>query len=198
MALAGCKSSASGELQLNTGADGHEVSDFDKPLEAPPVEVKPPTEGFSVEQYALLGARHDLSYAGEPTASCRCLAVSLHDQPRHPNFTWAVSPPKVQPTTQWVIALSSSNVECEGAPAEALGASYQGYEVRGDDVVVFVEPLGEGRPLTQGAVIPKPLGKGRVFIEASGSVYGKPLSGSGKLCRVNTGPATRGPLSASR
>ncbi len=183
--LGGCQASASGSVQLNTGDDEAEVQDFDKPLEAPPIEVKPPTEEFRVQEYALLGARHDLRYAGDATARCQCLAVSLHDRAQHPHFAWDLTPPRLQPTTQSVIALSSSKVACDAPSSDTLGASYQGYEVRGDDVIVFVEPLAEGRPMTQGAIIPKPLGRGNVFIQASGGVYGMPLSGGGSLCKVD-------------
>lgn len=179
----GCQASVQANVGVATKAEVLEIHDFDKPLEGPPVKITSGGE-FELEQYALLGARHDLSYAGPAEASCQCLAVSLHDQSGHSSFAWEAAAPRLQPATQWVIALSSSDIQCDKAPEGSLGASYQGYQVSGDNVIVLVEPLAEGRPLTNGAVIPKPLGGGAVYIQASGSVYGKPLSGRGRRCKV--------------
>jgi hypothetical protein len=51
-------------------------------------------------------------------------------------------------------------------------------------VVVSVEALGEGRPPTSGAIIPRPQGTGSVLIEPAGAVYGKPLDGKSKRCKL--------------
>jgi hypothetical protein len=183
-AAVGCKASVQAEAKVGTDSNGAPLEDFDRPLEAPPLRVEPVSDSFSVEEYALLGARHDLNYAGPAEPICRCLAVSLQDRPTHASFQWQLATPRLEPTTQWVIAFTSNDVQCQDAPEGTLGASYQGYEVDGDDVVVHVEALGEGRPMTSGAVIPKPHPGGSVFVESAGAVYGKPLNGRGKRCQI--------------
>jgi len=179
-----CQASVQAEAKVSTEADGKQVAEFDRPLEAPPVNAEAAPDDFSVEEYALLGARHDLSYAGPSEPACRCLAVTLQDQATHQSLRWQMATPRLEPATQWVIALSSNEVECPSPPEGTLGASYQGYEVSGNDVVVYVEALGEGRPMTSGAVIPKPHAGGSVYVESAGSVYGKPLSGRGQRCKI--------------
>jgi len=159
------------------------VIDADRPLEAPPLPPIPPAAPG--EERALLGARHDLAYAGPPSDVCRCLAVRVEESADAPALHWAVAPPQLD-SSQWIVALSSQGVRCEGAPKGSPGASYQGYETSGSDVIVFVEALGEGRPLTSGGIIPRPAAGGSVFIEAVGSVYGKPLQGEQARCKVPT------------
>ena len=103
--------------------------------------------------------------------------------------------PRLDPNTQWVLAFSSSGVNCDAPPAGTLGASYQGYAVEGNDVVVYVEALGEGRPMTSGAIIPRPIGNGSVLIEPAGAIYGKPLEGKAKRCKIAA--ASAAPASAA-
>ena len=189
LGLCACKASVQAEGKLATDKEGQPVRDFDRPLEAPPVKTEPVSDGFSVEEYALLGARHDLNYTGPKQETCKCLAVSLQDRATHPTFQWELTTPRLEPTTQWIIALSSNEVPCDEPPAGTLGASYNGYSVDGNDVVVYVEALGEGRPMTSGAIIPRPLGDGSVFVESTGAVYGKPLDAKGtgakaKRCKI--------------
>ena len=50
----------------------------------------------------------------------------------------------------------------------------------------------EGRPLTSGAIIPRPLANGSVLIEPAGAVYGKPLEGKNKRCKL-TAPSSAAP-----
>ena len=190
LVLSACQASVQGDASLKTGKDPDApVREFDRPLEAPPVKVEPVADNFSVEEYALLGARHDLSYAGSTQASCQCLAVTLSDRVDVPSFQWELGAPRLEPTTQWVIAFSSNGVTCDATPPGTLGASYQGYGIEGNDVIVFVEALGEGRPMTSGAIIPRPQGGGFVYIEPAGSIYGKPLEGKGKRCKLAGPPA---------
>jgi hypothetical protein len=110
-------------------------------------------------------------------------------------MAWQTQPPSIDPETQLVIALSSAGLSCPGAPADSLGASYWGYRRRGDDVIVVVEAARSGRPITMGAIIPKPFGSGQVYVEPSspGLVYGKPLSGAGSCKLGNPGPARSAP-----
>jgi hypothetical protein len=195
LAFCACHSSVPSDAKTASNADADQIKEFDRPLEAPAVKPEAPASDFKVEEYALLGARHDLTYSGPKQATCQCLAVALSDKVSDPAFQWAMTAPRLEPTTQWVIAFSSNGVPCDAAPQGTLGASYQGYSVEGSDVVVYVEALADGRPMTNGAIIPRPLGTGSVFIEPAGAIYGRPLDGRGKRCRLKA-PDTAPPSAA--
>ena len=139
----------------------------------------------------LLGARHDLKLRpGSATASCECLAVALGGA-RSGGMVWSAVPPELDDGTQLTIALSSDGQTCKAEPKQSLGASYWGYRLRGNDVVVLVEAARGGRPLTAGAVIPKPVGPGQVYVAPASKKlpYGRPLEGKG-LCKIgNPGQA---------
>jgi hypothetical protein len=184
LAFCGCQASVQADLKSGGKAGDPELKDFDRPLEASARQEEPISDEGGGADYALLGARHDLSYAGPQQASCKCLAVAVYDQPSLAALQWDLGAPRLDPTSQWIVALSSNQVACDAAPAGTLGASYQGYVVEGNDVVVYVEALGDGRPMTNGAIIPRPLAGGSVLVEAAGSVYGKPLDGKGKRCKL--------------
>lgn len=124
----------------------------------------------------LLGARHDLSLAAGSAAKCQCLAA-VAGLPTAKGLVWRGEPAKIDAQTQLAFALRSHGVSC-GEPAP--GATYMGYEKRDPDVVITVEPVVDGHPVTLGAIIPKPQSGGKVIIQGSGKVpYGKPLSGTG-------------------
>ncbi len=181
-----CQASVQADARVSGNGDesGEPLKSFDQPLEsgasAPPVE-----NDFVATEYALLGARHDLGYAGPKTASCACLAVALRDHAKDAAFVWELEEPRLEPSSQWIIALSSNEVPCDSPPSGTLGASYQGYVTEGNDVVVYVEALGEGRPMTNGAIIPRPKPTGSILIEPTNGVYGKPLDGKGKRCKLS-------------
>jgi hypothetical protein len=133
----------------------------------------------------LLGARHDLKLRpGQVTASCECLAVGLGGS-HNSAMLWSAAPPDIDETTQLSIALSSEGQACQGEPKKSLGASYWGYRLSGNDVVVLVEAGKKGRPLTTGAIIPKPVGSGQVYVAPAFKKlpYGRALQGKG-LCKV--------------
>jgi hypothetical protein len=179
----GCQASTATEAKM-AAAPQEPLLVADGPLEVPPLPpIAPAAAG---EERPLLGARHDLAYAGPPSDVCRCLAVRVEESADAPALHWAVAAPHIDSSSQWIVALSSQGVRCEGAPKGSPGASYQGYETSGNDVIVFVEALTEGRPLTSGGIIPKPAAGGSVFVEAVGSVYGKPLQGEQTRCKVPT------------
>jgi len=177
----GCK----GSVQADARVGGkEEIASYDRPLEGPQKTSQAPEHDITHPEYALLGARHDLNYAGPKSAACTCLAVALRDQPGDAAFQWELEAPRLEPNTQWIIALSSNEVPCDAPPGGTLGASYQGYGTEGNDVVVYVEALGEGRPMTNGAIIPRPKPTGSVFVESTNAVYGKPLDGKNKRCKL--------------
>jgi hypothetical protein len=133
----------------------------------------------------LLGARHDLKLrSGKGTASCQCLSVALGGS-RNGGMAWSAVPPDIDETTQLSIALSSDGQACKDEPKKSLGASYWGYRLSGNDVVVLVESARGGRPLTSGAIIPKPVGSGQVYVGPAFRKlpYGRPLQGKG-LCKI--------------
>jgi hypothetical protein len=133
----------------------------------------------------LLGARHDLQLRpGKGTASCECLSVALGGS-RNSGMAWSAVPPDIDETTQLSIALSSEGQACKDEPKKSLGASYWGYRLSGNDVIVLVEAARGGRPLTSGAIIPKPVGSGQVYVAPASKKlpYGRPLEGKG-LCKI--------------
>lgn len=144
----------------------------------------------------LLGARHDLRLRpGKGTASCECLSVALGGA-RSSGMVWGAVPPELDDGTQLSIALSSDGQTCKGEPEKSLGASYWGYRLKGNDVVVLVEAARGGRPLTAGAVIPKPVGQGQVYVAPASKKlpYGRPLDGKG-LCKIgNPGQVRTAPF----
>jgi hypothetical protein len=145
----------------------------------------------------LLGARHDLKLkAGKATANCQCLAVAL-GAAQSAGMEWTATAPELDDTTQLSIALSSEGVDCKGEPKGSLGASYWGYRISGNDVIVLVESARGGRPLTTGAIIPRPVGPGRVLIAPASKnlPYGRAPDGQG-LCKIgNPGKVRTGTFS---
>lgn len=145
----------------------------------------------------LLGARHDLKlHSGKGTAACECLSVALGGA-RNSGMAWSAVPPELDESTQLSLALSSDGQACKGEPKQSLGASYWGYRISGNDVVVLVEAARGGRPLTGGAVIPKPVGPGQVYVAPASKKlpYGRPLEGKG-LCKIgNPGQVRNAPFS---
>ena len=181
----GCQGSVQADAKVSGKATPDDsIASYDRPLEGPQQASGPIESDFTHGEYALLGARHDLNYAGPKTPACACLAVALRDQPGDGAFQWDIEPPRLDTNTQWIVALSSNDVPCDAPPSGTLGASYQGYVTEGNDVIVFVEALGEGRPMTRGAIIPRPKPSGSVFVEPTNAVYGKPLDGKGKRCKL--------------
>jgi hypothetical protein len=142
----------------------------------------------------LLGARHDLRLRpGKGTVSCQCLAVAL-GSPGSSSMMWSSTPPNVDDSTQLTIALSSEGTACKDEPKGSLGASYWGYKISGNDVIVLVESARGGHPLTSGAVIPRPVGTGQVYVSPATKKlpYGRALDGAG-ACKVgNPGQSRAG------
>lgn len=138
----------------------------------------------------LLGARHNVSLRStESAVACRCVSVLLGPASM-PQLAWKGEPPRIKPETQLVIALAPTS-DCPSPPAGADGASYWGYRIQGNDVVVLLEPLVPGPPRTIAAVIPKPPAEGQVYVApvTSGFPYGLPLDGNGTRCALgNPGP----------
>jgi hypothetical protein len=181
-----CKASV--DANFHAGAQAEET-DFDDPVGSSRPAAQPASgEDDGSGEQALLGARQDLALAGDSLQpSCSCLAV-VAGFPSNPSFFWTSIVPAINADTQLVVAFSSEGIACPGQAPGALGASYWGYHVVNDDVVVVVERAGVGRPVTSGAIIPKPGSSGAVYVEPVDAKvpYGRPLDGQGKRCRVPT------------
>lgn len=133
---------------------------------------------------ALLGARHDLLLSSGATETCKCLATVLGTSST-PGFVWTGERPTLDASRQLVVALASDGIAC---PESTAGASYMGYAVKGGDVIVHVEAAVEGRPITYGAIIPRPAQGGQVYIEPVGKIpHGKGLDGQPR-CALGAGP----------
>ncbi|HEY3494519.1 MAG TPA: hypothetical protein VGK73_07530 [Polyangiaceae bacterium] len=205
LTVLGCRASAHGDANASLNATpelGYEGGEGDPDLEAqlradratqgalPPAAAATPAEKVAVGK-PLLGARHDLTLVLErATGQCSCLKVGL-GQANRDAFRWKATTPALDNDTQLVVALSSEGSGCQD-PKGSLGASYWGYRRRGDDIVVYVENAVKGRPLTAGAIIPKPLGEGQVFLAPAekGVPYGKASDGKGN-CKLGNPGARR-------
>jgi hypothetical protein len=178
-----CKASVSAEVGTQDKAD---AIDIDEPID-------PSAAGRSGDEfdeqppdYDLLGARHDLTLSGDtPEPTCSCLAVAL-GHPSQPSFFWQSVPANINPDAQLVIAFTSDGIACTNQDKDSLGASYWGYKRAGEDIVVVVENARFGRPITTGAIIPRPRGAGRVYVAPLDQrvPYARPLGGSGSRCEV--------------
>lgn len=194
----GCKASVSADVKASASAHG----DFDQQTEEDAVEepadetsaAAPDKDQATLQPaLALLGARHDVVLAKPGPPSCRCLSVSL-GQPADPAFKWESKPPLINPSTQLVFAMASDKAACAEADKSGLGASYRGYVRDGNNVVILIENGYYKRPITLGAIIPRPEADGQVIVQAAFKhvPYGRPLQGEGARCAVPT-PAAPAP-----
>lgn len=166
VAASSCKASIEGEAKL--GVDQNAPTDEEM---GGPLSATSPGEPTRAAEYAgdgarpaLLGARPDLRLVpGKQSTSCRCLGVAA-GSPGDPAFSWEAEVPSIDPATEVVIAFSSSGTGCTDEPKDSLGASYWGYQTSGRDVVVVVEHARAGRPITTGAILPRPGQGGRVYV----------------------------------
>jgi hypothetical protein len=177
-AVSACQGSVEG--QVNTG--GEETADFNKPLDSQLTAQQVTTDSQGL---ALLGARQDLSFRGPATATCKCLVVAT-GQPGDPKFQWNGAKPVIAADSQLVLALSSAGIDCPEAGANAPGASYWGYQIVGNDVVVVVEAASPKYPLAAGGIIPRPKSGGQVYVKPVDKAlpYGKAANGTGDRCQV--------------
>lgn len=161
------------------------------------VHREPPqsVSGSSGLRLALLGARHDLRLSNSADETCRCLAVHAGDA-SDPMFIWEANAPQVDPDAHLVVAFADDTQACGGS-----GAAYRGYQTNAGDVVVLIEAAVPGRPALSGAIIPRPRGEGRLWIQPTPATlpYGQPLQGTAERCAVpfDGSISFDGPLRAS-
>jgi len=140
------------------------------------------------EPYALFGARHDFEVTDASSAvACACVSALL-GPPSSGKLKWQGEQPHTKPEAQLVVALVPNDAGCTSGSG---GASYWGYRVEGNDVVVLLEEWKAGRPRTLGAIVPKPPPSGQVYLApvAAKLPFGKAAAGGGARCGVgNPGP----------
>jgi hypothetical protein len=135
---------------------------------------------------APFGVRHDLMLANTPhDAKCSCLGVEVGAGSDKARFFWLGSPADTGHDSL-AIAIGARGVPCPGGPPDDLHRrpSISAVDQEGEDVTIEVEDLPEGRPLATGAIIPKPSGKGAVYVRArhGNARYGHGPGGG--RCRV--------------
>ncbi|MFT3773319.1 MAG: hypothetical protein QM820_48690 [Minicystis sp.] len=148
--------------------------------------LNPQVDPLDDRRQALLGVRHDLMLSNAPhEARCNCLAVEVGPTKDQSKFFWLGSPPDAGPDAV-ALAIGARGVACPGGDPDdrRRRPSISAVDVDGDDVIIEVESLPEGRPLASGAIIPKPGPKGGVYIRPhkNNGVYGR-APGSAR-CRV--------------
>jgi hypothetical protein len=138
----------------------------------------------STSQAGLIGVRHDLMLSeGAHPARCNCLAVEVGPA-SDPRFFWTAGAPTVG-ANAITVALGARGVTCAGGEADdKRRPSISAVDQIGDDVIVEVEDLPQGRPLASGAVIPKPGPNGNVYVRPRNAkvIYAKDAPGG--RCKV--------------
>jgi hypothetical protein len=130
--------------------------------------------------YEPRSVRHDLTMQPQAPADARCGCIDVvAGQPGQTKFTWAGDRPPISPNDM-VIALRPQS--CQGAAA-GRRPSIKAVDKRGNDVVVVVEELVVDRPQQLGAIIPRPVSAGELYVApAAAGPYGR--GSQGGACRV--------------
>jgi len=199
----GCHASVQADANASTSGEADAALDAEVQKEraaAAPEGTKPDkapeSESATEQKRTLLGARSDLTLTpAQVPGQCSCLRVAL-GPPNLGAFRWTAEAPVVDEQTQLVLALTSEGSGCTD-PKGSVGASYWGYRRSGDNVVVYVENGVKGRPVAAGAIIPKPVGQGQVFVAPAtkGVIYGKAADGKGNCKIGNPGTPRTIPVS---
>lgn len=183
---------ASLKTSVRTGADAQVDVDTPEPGEEPSAAPRgassalagPDTESSSMAEFALLGARHDVSLKSEQPTTCRCLAAAA-GAANDPRFAWEGLTPMLDLDSQLVVAFSTDHQGCDAEGSKA-SASYKGYTKAGSDVIVMVEEAHPGRPSITAAVVPRPLEGGRLLIRPAPATlpFGQSRDSSESLCEI--------------
>lgn len=150
--------------------------------------------GASAGPKTWFGVRLDLSMkTGTPrTPACGCLAVET-GMPGKQAFSWDGQIPEIGPDA-FVVAVSARGVECPAEPDESKRrASISAVERDGDDVIVEIENLPEGRPLALGAIIPRPGPNGVLLFQPRDSKVRWVPQGAANRCRIKVPTASAQP-----
>ena len=198
LAAMSCQASVNADVKTHAHADAEEgpedAPDLDKPLSAKSLAA-PATSAAAAgpEATTLLGARHDMALVVQhANAACTCLKAAIGSA-GSAAFQWQAGAPHLNDDTQLAMALSSESMPCDKEPKGSSGASYWGYRISGNDVIIFVEGARAGRPRTGAAIIPKPVADGQVYIAPAKKKlpYGRSLDGKDARCKVGNVPTKR-------
>ncbi len=187
------KASGTAHAKADSEVGPEDAPDFNKPSTAKALATPAGSAPNFSGEVTLLGARHDMSLVIEhANAACACLKVAIGSAPSAA-FQWQGPVPTLNNDMQLALALSSESMSCSGEPKGSSGASYWGYRISGNDVIVFVEGARAGRPRTGAAIIPKPVGDGQVFVAPAKSKmpYGRSLDGNSERCKIGNVPTKR-------
>jgi hypothetical protein len=195
----GCASvSADARMDAELNGRGQAIETDAKPKDQPADRDRPLTQTETdrarvasldtqpvSEPVALFGARHDFKVSdGTGAVSCKCVAALL-GPPSSGKLIWQSEMPRTKPETQLMIALVPQQGDC----GEHGIASYWGYRIEGNDVVVLVEDWKAGRPQTLGAIIPRPPANGQVYLAATSQKLPFGAVDGGARCPLgNPGP----------
>lgn len=133
------------------------------------------------------GVRHDLSMSASAprTPACGCLAVEV-GMPGKQAFQWDGEVPVIGADAV-VVAVSARGVACQAEADESKRrASISAVDRDGDDVLIEIEDLPEGRPLALGAIVPKPGAKGGLYIVPRNKNVRWVPQGAEKRCPVKS------------
>lgn len=195
----GCQASVSASASANQrskadaedGPEDHRP-DFDKPISADALASKPPP-AIALADTALLGARHDMTLVSEhANAACACLKAGIGSA-QSAAFQWQGPVPHLNDDIQLAFAMTSESMTCKDEPKGSSGASYWGYRISGNDVIIFIEGVRSGRPRTTAAIIPKPVGEGKVYVAPAKPKfpYGRSLDGKSERCEIGNAAIKR-------
>ncbi|MEO8902592.1 MAG: hypothetical protein ABI488_11390 [Polyangiaceae bacterium] len=193
----GCQASVSASANQHTKAESENgpednKPDFNKPMSADALATKPPP-AIAFADTALLGARHDMTLVSErANAACSCLKAGIGSA-SSAAFQWQGAVPHLNDDIQLAFAMTTESMVCNNEPKGSTGASYWGYRIVGNDVIVFVEGVRSGRPRTTSAIIPKPVGDGKVYVAPAKPKfpYGRSLDGKAERCEVGNAATKR-------
>ena len=168
-------------------ADPHwsnEAQEVNHPLRETEEMTPASPAGSFAAQSGLVGVRHDLMLAdGAKTARCNCLAVEVGPA-ADPRFFWTAGAPTIGAGSV-TVALGARGVPCTGGVAdEKRRPSISAVDQIGDDIIIEVEDLPNGRPLAAGAVVPRPGPNGGVYVRPRDAkvIYAKGAPGG--RCKV--------------
>ena len=198
LAAMSCQASVNADVKTHTRADAEEgpeeAPNLDKPLSAKSLAAPAGSAAVAASDApTLLGARHDMNLVVQhANAACTCLKAAIGSA-GSAAFQWQGSAPHLNDDTQLAVALSSESMPCDKEPKGGSGASYWGYRISGNDVIIFVEGARAGRPRTGAAIIPKPVADGQVYIAPAKKKlpYGRSLDGKEARCKIGNVPTKR-------
>jgi hypothetical protein len=191
LSLAGCGGDQSWTIDSSwQGEDGarQQTTRLD-PYEGDTQTLAPAAASAVPDAQTWFGVRHDLSMKpGTPRQPvCGCVSVEM-GMPGKQAFLWDGEVPVIG-SDAVVVAVSVRGVDCPVEPDETKRrVSISGVEREGDDVLIELEELPEGRPLALGAIIPKPGPSGALYLQPRDKKMRYLPQGAARRCKVK-GPS---------